>query len=151
MTEKRLAGTGVRADALAVARTLDATGLGVGGEVKLRGARVAGALTLDRPRPPGRPRRRRAERRQDRPRRRPVLPRPRRRGCRDAEARTAQLARQRTLPRTARIWGFAQEWTVGYGYRPLRAALWLAALLIAAGWVLATTIAAGVTRVLSRQ
>lgn len=40
---------------------------------------------------------------------------------------------------------------MGYGYRPLRAALWLAALLIAAGWVLATTIAAGVTRVLSRQ
>lgn len=28
---------------------------------------------------------------------------------------------------------------------------WLAALLITAGWVLATTIAAGVTRVLSRQ
>jgi hypothetical protein len=132
---------------------------------------------------------------------------------RDAEARTVQLARQRrrrrTLPPVARIWGFVQEWTVGYGYRPLRAALWLAglliagtavfgahhpapahrgegpgfnpflyaldlllpivdfgqqgafdprggqqwlaALLIAAGWVLATTIAAGVTRVLSRQ
>jgi hypothetical protein len=28
---------------------------------------------------------------------------------------------------------------------------WLAASLVAAGWILATTIAAGVTRVLSRQ
>jgi uncharacterized protein YjbI with pentapeptide repeats len=132
---------------------------------------------------------------------------------RDAEARTVQLARQRrrrrTLPPLARAWGFVQEWTVGYGYRPLRAALWLAALLvagtavfgthhpaplhrdeapdfnpplytldlllpvislgqesafnprggeqwlaallIAAGWVLATTIVAGASRVLSRQ
>lgn len=132
---------------------------------------------------------------------------------RDAEARTVQLARQRrrrrTLPRPARVWGFVQDWAVGYGYRPLRAGLWLvglllvgtavfgahhpaplhggeapgfnpvlytldlllpiidfgqqgafdprggqqwlAALLITAGWVLATTIAAGATRVLSRQ
>lgn len=103
----------------------------------------------------------------------------------------------------------AQDWTVGYGYRPLRAGLWLAALfiigttaftlkhppplshgnapdfspalytldlllpivsfgqetafnphgwqqwlaatLIASGWILASTIAAGATRVLSRQ
>jgi hypothetical protein len=113
------------------------------------------------------------------------------------------------MPFAARIWGFVQEWTVGYGYRPLRAGAWLAglllagtavfgahhpaplhrgeapgfnpllytldlllpiidfgqqgafdprggqqwlaALLIAAGWILATTIAAGATRVLSRQ
>ena len=63
------------------------------------------------------------------------------------EARTVQLARQRrrrrTLPRIARVWGFVQRWMVEYGCRPLRAGLWPAALLIAAGWVLATTIAAG--------
>jgi hypothetical protein len=132
---------------------------------------------------------------------------------RDAEARTVQLERQRrrrrTLPPVVRVWGHVQDWTVGYGYRPLRAALWLAGLLLAgavvfgahhpaplhrgeapgfnpalytldlllpivdfgqqgafdprggqqwlaaslitAGWVLATTIAAGATRVLSRQ
>jgi hypothetical protein len=131
----------------------------------------------------------------------------------DAEARTVQLARQRrrrrTLPFLARLWGFVQDWAVGYGYRPQRAASWLAGLLlagavafsarhpaplkddeapdfnpllyaldllipiidlgqenrfnprgwqqwlaaalIAAGWILATTIAAGVSRVLSRQ
>ena len=131
----------------------------------------------------------------------------------DADARTILLAKQRrrrrTLPRPLRAWGFVQDWAVGYGYRPQRAALWLSALLligtaafaahhpaplnpgqapefnpflyaldlllplagfgqksafnplgwqhwlaaglIAAGWILATTIAAGVTRVLSRQ
>jgi hypothetical protein len=36
-------------------------------------------------------------------------------------------------------------------FDPRGAQQWLAALLIAAGWILATTIAAGVTRVLSRQ
>jgi adhesin HecA-like repeat protein len=132
---------------------------------------------------------------------------------RDTEARTVQLERQRrrrrTLPFAARAWGYVQDWAVGYGYRPVRAGLWLvglflagtavfgahhpaplhsgeapgfnpvlytldlllpiidfgqqsafdprggqqwlAALLITAGWVLATTIAAGATRVLSRQ
>ncbi|MBD2900575.1 hypothetical protein amrb99_95800 [Actinomadura sp. RB99] len=132
---------------------------------------------------------------------------------RDAEARTVRLAKQRrrrrTLPPLARAWGVAQDWTVGYGYRPLRAGIllaallaigtvlfaahhpvplkkdeapafnpflytldlllpiisfgqepafnprgpyqWLAAALIASGWILATTIAAGITRVLSRQ
>jgi hypothetical protein len=29
-----------------------------------------------------------------------------------------------------RLWGFQQDWTVGYGYRPFHAALWLAALLL---------------------
>ncbi|GAA4618921.1 hypothetical protein GCM10023195_85350 [Actinoallomurus liliacearum] len=131
----------------------------------------------------------------------------------DADARTVQLARQRrrrrTLPRWLALWGMVQDWTVGYGYRPQRAVLWLAGLLlvgaaafgahhppplkageappfnpvlytldlllpivgfgqesayaprgwqqwlaaalVASGWILATTIATGVTRVLSRQ
>ncbi|MBC6456768.1 membrane-associated oxidoreductase [Actinomadura sp. HBU206391] len=131
----------------------------------------------------------------------------------DAGARTVQLAKQRrhrtTLPWYARIWGYLQDVTVGYGFRPMRAAAWLLALLltgavayglhppapmksgetpdfnalfyaldlllpiidfgqekafnprggyqwlsyllIAAGWILATTIATGITRAVSRQ
>lgn len=131
----------------------------------------------------------------------------------DSDARTVLLAKQRrrrrTLSAPSQIWGYLQDCIVGYGYRPQRAALWLAVLLaigtaafaadhpapldqtqapefnpflyaldlllpiagfgqrtafnplgwhhwlaaslIAAGWILATTIAAGVTRVLSRQ
>ncbi|MFG3254743.1 membrane-associated oxidoreductase [Streptomyces sp. NPDC048172] len=131
----------------------------------------------------------------------------------DVAARTVQLAKQRrhraTLPPPARLWGHLQDATVGYGFRPMRAAGWLAGLLLVgtvtyglrpprplksgeapgfhalaytldlllpiidlgqeksytpdgayqwlsyalvlAGWVLATTFAAGVTRVLSRQ
>lgn len=131
----------------------------------------------------------------------------------DAAARTVRLARQRryraTLPWYGRAWGHLQDVTVGYGYRPMRAAAWLAALLVAgtaayalrhpaplrpgeapefnalfytldlllpiidfgqqgafgprgwhqwlsyvlilAGWVLATTIAAGVSRALNRS
>jgi hypothetical protein len=131
----------------------------------------------------------------------------------DADARTVLLAKQRkrraTLTLYARVWGLLQDVTVGYGYRPARAALWLAALVVAgavvfslnappraqpgqgpafnaviysldllfplidfgqekafqpvaagqwvayglvmAGWVLATTIATGITRALSRQ
>ncbi|WP_170246874.1 hypothetical protein, partial [Nonomuraea zeae] len=130
----------------------------------------------------------------------------------DADARETMLAGQRqrraTLPWYARFWGHLQDATVGYGFRPLRAAGWLLALLalgtvvfalaappplkpgeapgfnplvytldlllpiidfgqekafnpaggaqwlayglIAAGWVLATTIAAGLTRSLRR-
>jgi hypothetical protein len=131
----------------------------------------------------------------------------------DGAARTVQLARQRrhraTLPAYARLWGYVQDATVGYGFRPVRAASWLFSLLligtlaytaerpralkpdeappfnaffytldlllpiidfgqehaytptssglqslayalIIAGWVLATTIAAGVTRTISR-
>lgn len=53
----------------------------------------------------------------------------------DADARQVLLARQRTrrpaLPWYGRAWGHVQDITVGYGYRPTRAALWLAALLAA--------------------
>ncbi|MGQ5637290.1 MULTISPECIES: membrane-associated oxidoreductase [unclassified Streptomyces] len=131
----------------------------------------------------------------------------------DAAARTVQLAKlrrhRRTLPPYARLWGLLQDAAVGYGFRPMRAALWLllllcagtlafalhrppalkpseapgfnplfytldlllpiidfgqegayaprgwyqwlSYLLIVTGWVLATTIAAGVSRSLSRQ
>ncbi|MFC7306524.1 membrane-associated oxidoreductase [Streptomyces monticola] len=131
----------------------------------------------------------------------------------DAAARTVQLAKQRrhrgTLPAYARAWGHLQDATVGYGFRPVRAAAWLVSLLligsvtfglhepralkpdeapafnalaytldlllpiidfgqekaytpdgaaqwlayglIVTGWVLATAIAAGVTRTISRQ
>lgn len=131
----------------------------------------------------------------------------------EAAARTVQLAKLRrhrhTLPWYGRIWGRLQDATVGYGFRPMRAAGWLLALLltgavafaadrprplkpdeapdfnavfytldlllpivgfgqeaaftstgwhqwlsyllIVTGWVLATTIAAGITRSLSRQ
>ncbi|MEU5951857.1 membrane-associated oxidoreductase [Streptomyces sp. NPDC047525] len=131
----------------------------------------------------------------------------------EAAARTVQLAKlrrhRRTLPAYARIWGHLQDVTVGYGFRPMRAAgwllvllltgavafalhhprplksdeaphfnpvfytldlllpiigfgqesafapdggyQWLSYLLIATGWVLVTTVAAGITRSLSRQ
>ncbi|MGW0391402.1 membrane-associated oxidoreductase [Streptomyces sp. NPDC003042] len=52
----------------------------------------------------------------------------------EAAARTVQLAKLRrhrhTLPRHARAWGLLQDVTVGYGFRPLRAAGWLLALLL---------------------
>jgi hypothetical protein len=135
-----------------------------------------------------------------------------RRSGRDADARTVLLAKQRhrrdgQAP-ILKAWGYLQDWTVGYGYSPVRAAVWLVALaligtvafavkhppplkpeapefnpvlytldlllpiisfgqegafnpgsaqqwlaagLVIAGWVLATTIVAGITRVLSRQ
>ncbi|WP_204052731.1 hypothetical protein [Microbispora siamensis] len=51
----------------------------------------------------------------------------------DARARTILLAKERqrraTLPLYARAWGLLQDVTVGYGYRPVRAALWFLALL----------------------
>ncbi|MER5950326.1 oxidoreductase [Streptomyces sp. NPDC001904] len=129
------------------------------------------------------------------------------------EARTVLLAKHRRrrsgLRLHARVWGYVQDATVGYGYRPTRAALWLMALLAlgtaffsahpptpleaakappfnplfyaldlllpiigfgqkgafaphgigqwiaytltTAGWILATTVTAGVSRALSRQ
>jgi hypothetical protein len=52
----------------------------------------------------------------------------------EAAARTVQLAKlrrhRRTLPLHARAWGLLQDVTVGYGFRPMRAAGWLAALLV---------------------
>lgn len=52
----------------------------------------------------------------------------------DAAARDVQLAKQRrhrtTLPLYARIWGHLQDATVGYGFRPMRAAGWLVTLLL---------------------
>ncbi|MER5909487.1 oxidoreductase [Streptomyces sp. NPDC001982] len=130
----------------------------------------------------------------------------------DEDAREVLLAKQRrrreTLPLAAKLWGYAQDWTVAYGYRPGRAAVWmavlwaasalafahadhppvnpgghqtwspalfaldlllpvidlgqvdqwqlrggwqwLAAALILLGWILATTVAAGATRLLRR-
>ncbi|MFF5044725.1 MULTISPECIES: hypothetical protein [Streptomyces] len=131
----------------------------------------------------------------------------------DEAAREVLLAkcrrRQATQPTAQRWWGLLQDWTVGYGYRPLRAAVlllllliagtcafavhhppaakpaeappfnpllytldlllpvvgfgqqqafnpqgwqqWLAAAFIATGWILATTVAAGLTRTLARR
>ncbi len=130
----------------------------------------------------------------------------------DADAREVLLAKQRrrreTLPLAAKVWGYIQDWTVAYGYRPGRAAVWmavlwgvstvafghadhpplkpgegphwdsalftldlllpvidlgqsgswqlrggwqwLAAVLVLLGWILATTVAAGATRLLRR-
>jgi hypothetical protein len=130
----------------------------------------------------------------------------------DEDARRVLLTKQRRrrgrLTRPGKAWGFAQDWLVGYGYRPWLAAGWLVGLLaagtsyfaanrppalepgsrtefdgfaytldlllpvinlgqesawsphgldrvvayalIVAGWVLATAVVAGVTRVLSR-
>ncbi|MEU7854027.1 hypothetical protein [Nonomuraea sp. NPDC049141] len=52
----------------------------------------------------------------------------------DEEARTVLLAKQRrrraTLGGPARAWGALQDITVGYGYRPMRAAAWFVALLV---------------------
>jgi uncharacterized protein YjbI with pentapeptide repeats len=51
----------------------------------------------------------------------------------DDAARRVQLAKQRrhraTLRRHGRLWGYAQDATVGYGFRPLRAAVWLLSLM----------------------
>ncbi|WP_210576102.1 oxidoreductase [Streptomyces sp. GESEQ-4] len=133
-------------------------------------------------------------------------------GGEDEDAREVLLAKQRrrreTLPAAAKLWGYAQDWTVAYGYRPGRAAVWmallwaassvafthadhppiksgehppwnpalfaldlllpvidlgqvgfwrlgggwqwLAAAMIVVGWILATTVAAGATRLLRR-
>ncbi len=51
----------------------------------------------------------------------------------DDAARLVQLAKQRrrrrTLPWYGRLWGYLQDVTVGYGFRPLRAGGWLLSLL----------------------
>ncbi|GGU36653.1 oxidoreductase [Streptomyces daghestanicus] len=57
-------------------------------------------------------------------------------GGAEEEAREVLLAKQRrrreSLPLGTKLWGYLQDLTVGYGYRPGRAAVWLA-LLWAAG------------------
>ncbi|CAL9397542.1 hypothetical protein SUDANB58_01378 [Streptomyces sp. enrichment culture] len=134
-------------------------------------------------------------------------------GGEDEDAREVLLAKQRrrreSLPLGPKLWGYAQDWTVAYGYRPGRAAVWmavlwaagsvafaraghppvkgdehpawdpalfsldlllpvidlgqvgsrqlcggwqwLAAAMVLLGWVLATTVAAGATRLLRRN
>ncbi|MEU2057661.1 membrane-associated oxidoreductase [Streptomyces bungoensis] len=51
----------------------------------------------------------------------------------DDAARLVQLAKQRrrrtTLAWYGRLWGYVQDATVGYGFRPLRAAVWLLSLM----------------------
>ncbi|MFD5271019.1 oxidoreductase [Streptomyces sp. NPDC058335] len=53
-------------------------------------------------------------------------------GGEDEDAREVLLAKQRrrreTLPPAAKLWGYVQDWTVAYGYRPGRAAVWMAVL-----------------------
>lgn len=50
----------------------------------------------------------------------------------DSDAREVLIAKHRrrraTLPPAAKAWGHLQDWTVVYGYRPGRAALWMAVL-----------------------
>jgi hypothetical protein len=50
----------------------------------------------------------------------------------DGERRAVLLAKQRHRRTTQsvplRVWGYIQDWTVGYGYRPFLAAAWLVAL-----------------------
>lgn len=52
----------------------------------------------------------------------------------DHDARTVLLAkyrnRTRQLPFPLKVWGYLQDVTVGYGYRPVRALAWLAALTV---------------------
>ncbi len=53
----------------------------------------------------------------------------------DHDARTVLLAkyrnRTRRLPLPLKLWGYLQDITVGYGYRPVRALAWLAGLMMA--------------------
>ncbi|GAA2596166.1 MULTISPECIES: oxidoreductase [Streptomyces] len=53
-------------------------------------------------------------------------------GGEDEDAREVLLAKQRrhreSLPPAAKLWGYVQDWTVAYGYRPGRAAVWMAVL-----------------------
>jgi hypothetical protein len=50
----------------------------------------------------------------------------------DEDAREVLLAKQRrrreSLPLAGKLWGYAQDLTVAYGYRPGRAAVWMAVL-----------------------
>ncbi|MFJ8789666.1 oxidoreductase [Streptomyces sp. NPDC102462] len=61
----------------------------------------------------------------------------------DEDAREVLLAKQRrrreTLPLAGKLWGYAQDWTVAYGYRPGRAAVWMAVLWAAGAFAFAHT------------
>ncbi|MFD7706278.1 oxidoreductase [Streptomyces sp. NPDC059785] len=54
----------------------------------------------------------------------------------DEDAREVLLAKQRrrreTLPLAGQLWGYVQDFAVAYGYRPGRAAIWMAVLWAAA-------------------
>jgi hypothetical protein len=54
----------------------------------------------------------------------------------DEAAREVLLGKQRrrreTLPLAPKLWGYVQDWIVAYGYRPGRAAVWMAVLWAAA-------------------
>ncbi|EIV92250.1 hypothetical protein FraQA3DRAFT_1782 [Frankia sp. QA3] len=58
---------------------------------------------------------------------------------RDADARTVLLAghrhRRSSLGPAARVWSYLQDALVGYGYRPVRAAGWIALLVLTGGVV----------------
>ncbi|MEV5547678.1 oxidoreductase [Streptomyces sp. NPDC052309] len=62
-------------------------------------------------------------------------------GGEDEDAREVLLAKQRrrreSLPLTAKLVGYAQDWTVAYGYRPGRAAVWMAVLWAAGSFAFA--------------
>ncbi|HET9383215.1 MAG TPA: oxidoreductase [Streptomyces sp.] len=62
-------------------------------------------------------------------------------GGEDEDAREVLLAKQRrrreSLPLAAKLWGYAQDWTVAYGYRPGRAAVWMAVLWAAGSFAFA--------------
>ncbi|MGC5035642.1 MULTISPECIES: oxidoreductase [unclassified Streptomyces] len=62
-------------------------------------------------------------------------------GGEDEDAREVLLAKQRrhreSLPPAAKLWGYAQDWTVAYGYRPGRAAVWMAVLWAAGSFAFA--------------
>ncbi|MET7437912.1 oxidoreductase [Streptomyces sp. NPDC004082] len=59
----------------------------------------------------------------------------------DEDAREVLLEKQRrrreTLPLAGKLWGYAQDWTVAYGYRPGRAAVWMAVLWAAGSFAFA--------------
>ncbi|MEU6475720.1 oxidoreductase [Streptomyces sp. NPDC047017] len=59
----------------------------------------------------------------------------------DEDAREVLLAKQRrrreTLPPAGKLWGYVQDGTVAYGYRPARAAVWMAVLWAAGSFAFA--------------
>jgi hypothetical protein len=52
----------------------------------------------------------------------------------ELDARTVRLDKQRRrrslLPPVGKLWGYVQDVTIGYGYRPMRAAAWLQILKV---------------------